>query len=249
MKISIITPNYNSGIYLEGCIKSVLSQNVDFEHIIVDSESTDSSLDIMKNYPHLKVISEKDKGMYDAINKGIAISQGDIILYLNSDDRYPDGTLSEVLNIFNNDITVDYIYGDCKFIDHLENEIYVYKVPPVFKRLLSKITVIPWSQPSVFYRRKVFDEIGCFDIKYIFASDYHFMKRVILSRLNGVRVNKVLSEFMVREGSLGFQHSFEMIAEGLKIKDELELSHHKLLDFFFNLYRKIYNFHTFFKKI
>ena len=139
--------------------------------------------------------------------------------------------------------------GDCKFIDHLENEIYVYKVPPVFKRLLSKITVIPWSQPSVFYRRKVFDEIGYFDIKYIFASDYHFMKRVILSRLNGVRVNKVLSEFMVREGSLSFQHSFEMSAEGLKIKDELELSHHKLLDFFFNLYRKIYNFHTFFKKI
>ena len=81
--------NYNGEKYLEKCIKSVLDQKVDFEHIVVDAESTDSSADILKKYPHLRVIIEKDNGMYDAINKGIAIAQGDIIAYLNCDDRYP----------------------------------------------------------------------------------------------------------------------------------------------------------------
>ena len=248
MKFSIITPNHNSAIYLEGCIKSVLSQNVDFEHIIVDSKSTDSSLDILKKYPHLKVISEKDDGMYDAINKGISFSQGDVISFINCDDRYPDSTLSKVLTAFNND-NVDFVYGNCRFIDHFENEMYVYKVPPIFNNVLKKITVVPWAQPSAFYRRKVFDEIGCFDIKYLFGSDYHFMKRIILSRLNGVRVNKVLSEFMLREESLGHRYLFEMMSEGDQIKKDLGILDKPMLDFFYNSYRKIYNFHTFFNRI
>ena len=108
MKFSIITPNYNGANYLEGCIKSVLSQKVDFEHIIVDSESTDSSLDILKKYPHLIIISEKDHGMYDAINKGIAIAKGDIISYLNCDDRYPDESLLIVLESFKKNEDIDY---------------------------------------------------------------------------------------------------------------------------------------------
>ena len=69
MKFSIITPNHNGAEYIEGCIKSVLSQNVDFEHIIIDDISTDSSLEILKKYPPLNIISESDNGMYEAINK------------------------------------------------------------------------------------------------------------------------------------------------------------------------------------
>ena len=248
MKFSIITPNYNGADYLEGCIKSVLNQNVDFEHIIVDAESTDSSLDILKTYPHLKVISEQDNGMYDAINKGIEISQGDFISYLNSDDRYPDGALSEVLNIFNNDISVDYVYGDCRLINHLEKELYVYRVPPIFVKLLNKITVIPWAQPSTFYRKRVFKELGCFDIQYSLAADYHFMKRILLSKFNGYKVNKILSDFMKRDGALSSTHSVEMHSEVMQIKNDLGIVNRPVLDFFFNSYRKIYNFHTFFKK-
>ena len=248
MKFSIITPNYNGADYLEGCIKSVLNQNVDFEHIIIDSESTDSSLDILKTYSHLIVISEQDDGMYDAINKGIAISQGDFISYLNSDDRYPDGTLSEVLNIFNNDTTVDYVYGDCRLINHLEKELYVYRVPPIFVKLLNKITVIPWAQPSIFYRKHVFQKLGCFDIQYCLAADYHFMKRVILSKLKGYKVNRVLSEFMKRDEALSSKNSFKMHSEVIQIKNDLGIVNRPVLDFFFNSYRKIYNFHTFFKK-
>jgi glycosyltransferase involved in cell wall biosynthesis len=248
MKFTIITPNYNGAEYIEECVKSVARQKVDFEHIIIDGGSTDLSLEILKKYSHLKVISEKDDGMYDAINKGISFSQGDVISFINCDDRYPDSTLSKVLTAFNND-NVDFVYGNCRFIDHFENEMYVYKVPPIFNNVLKKITVVPWAQPSAFYRRKVFDEIGCFDIKYLFGSDYHFMKRIILSRLNGVRVNKVLSEFMLREESLGHRYLFEMMSEGDQIKKDLGILDKPMLDFFYNSYRKIYNFHTFFNRI
>jgi glycosyltransferase involved in cell wall biosynthesis len=248
MKFSIITPNYNGAEYIEECIKSVLTQNVDFEHIIIDGISTDSSLEILTSYSHLKIISEKDHGMYDAINKGLSISEGDFISYLNSDDRYPKGALSRILYEFNNDKNLDYVYGDCRLIDHLENELYVYRVPPLFKSLLTKITVIPWAQPSVFYKRKVFDDIGNFDINYLLASDYHFMKRILLSKLNGHKVNKVLSHFMKRDEALSFKYSFEMHSEVIQIKNDLGIINRPVLDFFFNSYRKIYNFHTFFKK-
>ena len=164
MKFSIITPNYNGASYLEKCIESVLNQNVNFEHIIVDGESTDSSLDILKNYPHLKVISEKDEGMYEAINKGIIMASGDIITYLNCDDRYPDGSLEVVLESFVLNRDIDYIYGNCRFINQLEKEVYIYKVPPLFNYLLGKITVVPWAQPSVFYRKHVFKTFNFFQI-------------------------------------------------------------------------------------
>tara|TARA_B100000959_G_scaffold274659_1_gene326895 strand:+ start:967 stop:1719 length:753 start_codon:yes stop_codon:yes gene_type:complete len=248
MKFSIITPNYNGANYLEGCIKSVLSQKVDFEHIIVDSESTDSSLDILKKYPHLIIISEKDHGMYDAINKGIAIAKGDIISYLNCDDRYPDESLLIVLESFKKNEDIDYVYGNCRFINHLEQEVYIYRVPPLSRNLLGKVTVIPWAQPSIFYKKRVFDSLGLFSSKYSLASDYHFMKKVILSKLKGHKVNLVLSCFMKRADALSMKNSKDMIDEVNMIKADLGHKNKPFLDFCFNVYRKVYNFHTFIKK-
>ena len=249
MKFTIITPNYNGGKYLEKCIKSVLDQKVDFEHIVVDAESTDSSSDILSSYSHLKIISEKDNGMYDAINKGIAIAEGDIIAYLNCDDRYPDGSLSLVLEAFNNNEKIDFVYGNCRFVNHLEQEVYTYKVPPLFGNLLKKVTVMPWAQPSVFYKKRVFDSLGFFSIKYSLASDYHFMKRVILSELKGKKINKTLSCFMKREDALSVKNSNDMMDEVKMIKEELGHKNMPLLDLCFNVYRKFYNFQTFFKNL
>ena len=248
MKFSIITPNHNGANYIEACIKSVLSQNVDFEHIIIDDCSTDSSLEILKKYPHLRIISENDNGMYDAINKGLSISKGELISYLNIDDRYADGALARISYEFDNDTNIDYVYGNCQLIDRFGESLYIYKVPPIYKGLLSKINVIPWAQPSVIFKRKVFDEIGNFNINYLLASDYHFMKRVISSRFNGFRVNMVIAEFMKRTDSLSAQYSHQMKAEVLKINNELQLPTHHLLNLLFNSYRKIYNIHTLFKK-
>tara|TARA_B100000787_G_scaffold152957_1_gene126918 strand:+ start:354 stop:1106 length:753 start_codon:yes stop_codon:yes gene_type:complete len=248
MKFSIITPNYNGSEYIEECIKSVLRQKVDFEHIVIDGASTDSSLEILKKYPHLKIISEQDDGMYDAINKGISISKGDYIAYLNCDDRYTDGALSIVLELFKKNKDIDYVYGNCRFINYLEQEIYIYRVPPLFDNLIAKMTVIPWAQPSIFYKKRVFDSLGVFSSKYSLASDYHFMKKVILSKFKGHKVKIVLSSFMKRADALSVKNSNDMIDEVNMIKIELGHKDKPFLDFCFNLYRKAYNFHTFFKK-
>lgn len=248
MKISIITPNFNGGLYIENCIKSVLSQGVNFEHIIVDSKSTDSSTKIFEKYPHLKIISEKDKGMYYAINSGIKICDGEIITYLNSDDRYPVDSLKKVMSVFKDNL-VDYVYGNCRLIDRFENEICVYRVPPISRNLLKKISVVPWAQPSMFFRRSVFNSLGIFNTKYLLASDYHFMKKVIHSNLRGVGLRNILSEFMVREDALSIKYTDEMKIEGIQVKNDLEISDKPVIDFFFNIYRKLFNFHTFFKKI
>jgi len=247
MKFTIITPNYNGEKYLEKCIKSVLDQKVDFEHIVVDAKSTDSSADILKKYPHLRVIIEKDNGMYDAINKGIAIAKGDIIAYLNCDDRYPVGSLSIVVESFKKNEDIDYIYGNCRFIDRLEQEVYIYRVPPLFSNLLGKVTVIPWAQPSIFYKKRVFDSLGIFSSVYPLAADYHFMKRLIFSEFKGQKINKVLSCFMKRADALSVKNSNDMIDEVNMIKEELGHKNMPYLDLCFDVYRKVYNFQTFFK--
>lgn len=101
-KISIITPSYNSGKQIERAIKSVLKQDYkNWEHIIVDGKSTDNTIEILKKYPHLKWISEKDNGQADAMNKGFSKSTGDIIVYLNADDYFYPNAFSSVIKEFN----------------------------------------------------------------------------------------------------------------------------------------------------
>ena len=88
-KISIVTPSYNSAKFIEDCIQSVLKQNYpNFEHIVIDGGSTDGTVEILKQYPHLKWISEPDEGQSDALNKGFKMAEGDILGWLNADDVY-----------------------------------------------------------------------------------------------------------------------------------------------------------------
>ncbi len=100
MKISVITPSYNSANTIETAIKSVLAQDYkNYEHIVVDGASTDGTLDILKRHPHLTWISEPDRGQVHAMNKGFAMATGDIIVNLNADDQFLQGAFSAVLHI------------------------------------------------------------------------------------------------------------------------------------------------------
>ena len=103
LKISIITVSFNQGQYIEDNIKSVLDQNYpDFEHIIIDACSTDNTLSILKQYPHLIWTSEPDKGQSDGLNKGFKKATGDIIVWLNSDDMMCEGAFQTINDFFIN---------------------------------------------------------------------------------------------------------------------------------------------------
>ena len=113
LKISVITPSFNSGEYLEDAIQSVLIQQYpSFEHIVVDGGSTDGTMDILRKYNHITWISEPDKGQSDAMNKGFKMSTGDIIVYLNADDYFLPGAFNRVIPYF--DAGAEFVVGNIR---------------------------------------------------------------------------------------------------------------------------------------
>lgn len=199
-KISIITPSFNQGQYLEETITSVLDQNYPaLEYIIIDGGSTDSSQDIIKKYENRLSYSiiEKDTGQSNAINKGFRRATGDIIAWLNSDDMYFPDTLHTVASIFKNNPEVDLIYGDVEqFYENGRTEYYAVKD---FEPLdfLSRVSI---HQPSVFWRREILNEIGLLDETLHYLMDYDLWMRIFFN-YKTLKVNKLLSRFRIHHQS------------------------------------------------
>ena len=185
MKISIITATYNSGKTLRDTIESVLSQNcTDWQHVIVDGGSKDNTIDIIREYEplyqgRLKWISERDRGLYDAMNKGIAMADGDIIGILNSDDFYSSrDVLSQVKQTLENS-DLDAIYGDIHFVDDDDLKTCVrYYSSKHFRRWKMKMGYQP-AHPSFYCKKEIYDNYGAFDIAFKVASDFENMLRFI----------------------------------------------------------------------
>jgi glycosyltransferase involved in cell wall biosynthesis len=181
MKITIITVCYNSADHIEDAILSVASQDYnDVEHIIVDGASKDGTVEILKKHEETVTwISEPDKGIYDAMNKGIVMSSGDIIGILNSDDFYYDEkVLSKVAEAFN-DPQTDAVYGDLIFVDpaNLNRTVRTYSsakwTPARFAR-----GYMP-AHPTFFVRKEFYEKYGLFEIDYQIAADYEMLIRLL----------------------------------------------------------------------
>jgi len=144
LKVSIVTPSFNQGKYIEETIKSVVNQTYkNIEHIIIDNESDDGTIEILKKYRHLKWLSEKDKGQTNAINKGIKMSSGEIIAWLNSDDLYYEDAAEIVVEFFQANQDIDMVYGNCMLIDEKGTEIELVKPGPLdFHKLLYSMNYI-----------------------------------------------------------------------------------------------------------
>ncbi|MEX2411114.1 MAG: glycosyltransferase family 2 protein [Candidatus Paceibacterota bacterium] len=192
--ISIITVTYNSEKYLEGTIKSIVSQSCDnIEYIIIDGGSTDKTIEIINN--NLDTISywtsEPDEGIYDAMNKGIEVANGEIIGIINSDDWLEPDALENVLKISEN-ITDDQflIHGNIATIDKNGNFVgnrYPKKFP------LYHLFSTPFKHPATFVSRSVYENIGLYAEDCGLAADYDFMLRVINNRIKTIHLDKVLT--------------------------------------------------------
>lgn len=182
MKVSIITATFNSSAHIADCVKSVNDQTYrDIEHIIIDGASKDNTLDIVDGIPNRvgRIISEPDKGIYDAMNKGIQAATGDIIGILNSDDFFTsDDVIQTVVDSFkNNDI--DASYGDVHFVspDNLSKSVRYYS-SSVFKPSLFRFGFMP-AHPSFYMKKECYDKYGLYALDYKIASDYDLLIRIL----------------------------------------------------------------------
>ena len=182
MKVSIITPTWNSARFLQDCINSVRWQaNADIEYIIVDAKSTDDTLAIiMRNSDVVtRYISESDRGMYDAINKGITLATGDIIGVLNSDDVFATEDVIETIVKTFHDTNCDSVYGDLNFVD-AEN---INKVTRKWKsgEYQRKLFHSGWMppHPTFYLKRSLIEKYGNYENHFYSAADYEFMCRYL----------------------------------------------------------------------
>jgi glycosyltransferase involved in cell wall biosynthesis len=178
-KVSIITPSFNQGRFIEATIQSVLAQDyANIEYIIVDGGSKDDSVDIIKKYErHLTWwVSEKDKGHADALNKGFSRATGDILAWLNSDDLYYPYTVSEATAILRERPEVGMVYGDANLIDSSGEFAGKFAARQTdYRRLLRGSVHIP--QATTFYRASTWRSAGLFDLSLFFAFDYEMWVR------------------------------------------------------------------------
>lgn len=185
MKISLITVTYNAGGVLCCAIESALHQTYsNLEYIIVDGASKDNTLDIIRAYEpqfqgRMKWISEPDRGLYDAMNKGICMATGDVVGILNSDDFFTSNDVLEKVAECFADNDVDAVYGDIHFVrsDDL-NRCVRYYSSRIFRRGLMRLGFIP-AHPSFYCHRECFEKYGCYKTDYKIAADFDLLLRFI----------------------------------------------------------------------
>ena len=205
LKFSAVTPSFNQGKYIEQTIQSVLGQDyANFEHLVIDGGSTDQTISILKKYPHLKWVSERDKGQADALNKGFRMAEGDIIAWINSDDWYEPGTFEAVAKFFSENPDKNVVMGDCNLVD--ENG-RVFDIVVNRERGFEQIRrywvgrSIP-TQPAIFFKRALLEEPALLDETMHFAMDYELWLR--LSRANRFyHIDRVVANYRFHGAAKG----------------------------------------------
>lgn len=220
--ISIVTPSYNQGEFIEKTILSVINQKYkNKEYIIIDGASNDNSVEIIKKYKEQLTywISEKDKGQSDAINKGWKIAKGDILAYLNSDDILEDGALEKVSNYFRKHPDIGIIYGDCNSIEASGKSLGLFKAYPVnFKKLL-KHGQRGIFQPSAFFNADVLRRVGYLNKKWHLSMDYDLILKVAkISKL--VFIPETLASYRIHSNTKSFSLADKHWKETFKVRGQ-----------------------------
>lgn len=245
MKISIITVVRNNVKTIQQTIESVLSQEYkNIEYIIIDGDSTDGTLEIIKSFRGNidKFISEKDHGLYDAMNKGINLASGDVIGFLHSDDFYFNSkVLSTVSNIFKDYPDLDACYADLIYIHRTDTSriIRYWKSSDYSSGIFSK----GWNppHPTLFVRKKIYDKYGNFDLSYHISSDIELMIRFI--EVYKIKVKYVPQLWVkMRMGGLsnsGIKNVLKQNKEVLSILKSYKLTNNIIVFFLFKVISRL----------
>ena len=218
LSLTIITVVKNDEKNIEKTIKSIINQKkANFEYIVIDGSSSDQTLRLINKYKNniKKIISEKDNGIYDAMNKGIKHSTGDIIVFCNSGDTFYEDSLSKVLNIFNTE-NFDYVFGTV-IRNYTTGKILKYNFNPM--RIFYNFDFATAHSVGFFLKKNVYEKIGFYNTKFKCSADYDFYFRLIKNKYNGTVTNK--NDVIGEVASGGYSSSisfFSHILEEAKIR-------------------------------
>ena len=220
--ISVVTVVFNGAETLEYTIRSIIEQTYDnIEYIIIDGGSTDATLDILRKYDNSidYWVSEKDAGIYDAMNKGISLATGDVVGILNSDDifEYPN-VITDIANKFKSNPELSLVFGDVVFVEPANiKKVTRYYTSNKFRPWKLRFGWMP-PHPASFIKRSVYNKIGNYSLNYKIAADYEFFIRMLMGyKLSYSRINKVLVR--MRTGGIstsGFRNSLLLNTEIVK---------------------------------
>lgn len=218
-KISIVTPSFNQAAFLKEALWSVKNQNYPHvEHIVVDGASTDGSVEILRRYAslpgweHLRWLSEPDRGQSDALNKGFCMATGDIVGWLNSDDRYRLDCFDTVIHGFAKS-NADVLYGDYTWIDECGHVNRIRREIAFNRFVLYYLHMLYVPTTSAFFRRHIFEDGHLIDIQYDYAMDYEFVVRLVKYGYTFQHIPGLLADFRVHGASKSVAFRKKQLAE------------------------------------
>lgn len=249
MKFTIITVCFNSEKYISDAIESVLNQTYsDIEYIIIDGNSTDTTIDIIKKYVplfngKLKWLSEKDKGLYDAMNKGIKLATGDVIGLINSDDLFIDKlAIHKVAELFKKNDSLDSVYADLFYVsEHNTSNIVRNWISGTQRKF--KYGWHP-AHPTFYIKKTIYDRFGLFDLSFRLAADFEIMLRFLdKHKISTTYLKDPLVKMRLGgETNKSFKNIYYQNLECLRAFDKNNIKVSKLLYPFFRIIPKFFQF-------
>lgn len=226
MKFSIITPSYNQGRFVRDCIESIRSQTgMAWEHLVQDAGSTDETSAVLKEFPHLQCVFEKDKGMSDGINRGFRRATGDWVMWLNTDDYLLPGALEKVAAFAGKNPEADIIYGDVEFVG-TDKQLIRHKREHRFDPGVLLFYGCYIQSTATFIRRRVIDAGHLLDVDYRVCMDFEYYLRLARLGYRFAHLPEPLAAFRWHETNTSSTQLTRRYEERLRVQREhLQLTH------------------------